>query len=91
MQRYNNINKKLLVAIAGICLKDSCVYITQQDAPHKNKIKSLRSTIDNLFLFFVSKLLTTLNSLLAKYDDGNTMKNLFDAAHKAGYNTGICL
>jgi hypothetical protein len=34
---YNNINKELLVAIA-ICLKYSYVYITQQDAPHKDKI-----------------------------------------------------
>jgi hypothetical protein len=25
------------IAIAGICLKDSYVYITQQDAPHKDK------------------------------------------------------
>jgi hypothetical protein len=32
-----------------------------------------------------------LNPLSAKYDDGNAMKNFFDAAHKARYNTGICL
>jgi hypothetical protein len=37
-ERYNNINKELLVAIAGICLRDSYVYITQQDAPHRDKI-----------------------------------------------------
>jgi hypothetical protein len=28
---------KFSVAFAGICLKDSYVYITQQDAPHKDK------------------------------------------------------
>jgi hypothetical protein len=39
-ERYNNINNKLLVAIAGICLKDSYVYITQQDEHHKDKKKS---------------------------------------------------
>jgi hypothetical protein len=39
-ERYNNINK-LSVAIAGICLKDSYVYITQQDAPHKDKKTSV--------------------------------------------------
>jgi hypothetical protein len=27
-----------VVAIAGICLKDSYIYITQQDAPHKDNI-----------------------------------------------------
>jgi hypothetical protein len=37
-ERYNNINEELLVAIAGICLKDSYVYITQQNAPHKSPI-----------------------------------------------------
>jgi hypothetical protein len=26
IERYNNINEKLLVAIAGICLKDSYVH-----------------------------------------------------------------
>jgi hypothetical protein len=36
-ERYNNI-KIFLIAIAGICLKDSYVYIMQQDAPHKNKM-----------------------------------------------------
>jgi hypothetical protein len=40
-ERYNNINKKLLVVIAGISLKDSYVYIMQQDAPHKDKIMKL--------------------------------------------------
>jgi hypothetical protein len=30
---------KFSVAIAGICLKDSYVYITQQDAPHRDKIR----------------------------------------------------
>jgi hypothetical protein len=29
--------KKLSVAIAGIYLKDSYLYIMQQDAPHKDK------------------------------------------------------
>lgn len=40
--------------------------------------------------FFVNSLVTTLNSLSAKYDDGNAMKNFFAAAHKAEYNIGIC-
>jgi hypothetical protein len=37
-KRYNNINKNSQLRLQVICLKDSYVYITQQDAPHKDKI-----------------------------------------------------
>jgi hypothetical protein len=32
---------------------------------------------------------TTLNPPSTKYDEGSAMKNFFDAAQKAGHNTGI--
>jgi hypothetical protein len=44
-------NKKLSVAIAGLYLKDSYVYVTQQDVPHKDKnhrVYELRSPSETL-------------------------------------------
>jgi hypothetical protein len=41
--RYPNTSIKLSVAIAGVCLIELYIYITQQDAPHKNKKKVIIS------------------------------------------------
>jgi hypothetical protein len=48
--------KKLSVAIAGICLKDSYVYITQQDAPHKYKMLNLLSDMQRTTLVIANLL-----------------------------------
>jgi hypothetical protein len=60
--------KKLSVAIAGICLKDSYVYVTQQDAPHKDKIDKISYSVYKEAGSETSNYLLILRSLLSTYN-----------------------